>query len=220
MKKINWQYALGETLIVIIGITIAFSLNKCSENSKDKKLRTAYLENLKSDIETDKKSLENNLLKLTQFQNDAREISPFLNTNSKEKMSVLEKIFKISSLIEFIPQDITYKTLINSGDLKLFHDLKLKSGIQKYYSGDLHKILKAYERQEIIHREYLGRYYIYNSDFDKMKDNQFPFEDEKLLKRIIQSLGGSYGIQITATKKGIAQCDSIIQVFDKQLRSH
>ncbi len=50
-----------------------------------------------------------------------------------------------------------------------------------------------------------------------MANNEFPFDDEKLLKRIIQSLGGSYSIQITATKKGIAQCDSIIKVFDKEL---
>ncbi len=217
MKKINWQYALGETLIVIIGISIAFSLNKCSENSKDNKLRTAYLENLKNDIKTDKKALEENLVKLTQFRKTASEIAPFLNTNSKNKMSVLNKIFKISPLIEFIPQDVTYKTLINSGDLKLFEDLTLKSSIQKYYSGDLHRIMKAYERQEIIHKEYLGSYYIYNSDFDKVSTNQFPFEDEKLLKRIVQSLGGSYGIQIEATKKGIAQCDSIIQIFNNEL---
>ena len=35
MKKIDWQYTFGEILIVIIGISIAFSLNKCSENQQN-----------------------------------------------------------------------------------------------------------------------------------------------------------------------------------------
>lgn len=218
MKKINWRYALGETLIVIIGITIAFSLNKCSESQKDQKRRTAYLQNLKNDIQTDQKTLNDNLETLTEFQNNAREITQHLNTASKKKMSVISKIFKISSLVEFVPQDVTYTTLINSGDLTLFEDLSVKSAIQKYYSADLHTILKAYERQEIIHKEYLGSYYIYHADFDKMRTNEFPFENEKLLKRIVQSLDGSYQIQIQATKKGIQQCDSIMAILGKQAK--
>lgn len=133
-------------------------------------------------------------------------------------MSVISKIFKISSLVEFVPQDVTYTTLINSGDLTLFEDLSVKSAIQKYYSADLHTILKAYERQEIIHKEYLGSYYIYHADFDKMRTNEFPFENEKLLKRIVQSLDGSYQIQIQATKKGIQQCDSIMAILGKQAK--
>ena len=218
MKKINWRYALGETLIVIIGITIAFSLNKYSERLKDRDLRTAYLTNLKNDIQTDKKTLENNLQTLTEFQKSTNEIIPHLNTDSPQKMSILRKVFQISNLVEFVPQDVTYNTLINSGDLTLFEDLELKSAIQKYYSADLHTILKAYERQEIIHKEYLGKYYIYHADFDKMRSNEFPFEDEKLLKRIVQSLAGSYKIQMDATEKGITQCDSIISIFDRELR--
>ena len=218
MKKINWRYAFGETLIVIIGITIAFSLNKYSERLKDRDLRAAYLTNLKNDIQTDKKTLENNLQTLTDFQKSTNEIIPHLNTDSPQKMSIIRKVFQISNLVEFVPQDVTYNTLINSGDLTLFEDLKLKSAIQKYYSADLHIILKAYERQEIIHKEYLGKYYIYHADFDKMRSNEFPFEDEKLLKRIVQSLAGSYKIQMNATEKGITQCDSIIAIFDRELR--
>ncbi|MGG5485632.1 hypothetical protein [Gaetbulibacter sp. PBL-D1] len=56
MKK-KFTYALGEILIVIVGISIAFTMNKCSENSKSEALKQQYLENIKSDIEIDKKIL-------------------------------------------------------------------------------------------------------------------------------------------------------------------
>ncbi len=37
--KINWTYALGEIIIVIIGITIAFALNNWAENAKGRKTK-------------------------------------------------------------------------------------------------------------------------------------------------------------------------------------
>lgn len=217
MKKINWRYALGEVLIVIIGISIAFSLNKCSENRKDQELQDTYLQNLKSDIVADRDNLKENVLQLEKFQQNAREITPHLNTDSKEKMKILMKIFEVSNTVEFFPQDFTFQTLINSGDFKLIGDFELKAMIQKYYSFDIPQILRDYQRQEIIHKEYLGKYYIYNADFDKMGKGEFPFEDEQLLKRIIQSLSASCRLQQQASEEGLILCDSIIKVIEKHI---
>lgn len=47
--KINWKYAAGEIIIVIIGISIAFTLNSWAAGRKDKVLAKQYLENLKQD---------------------------------------------------------------------------------------------------------------------------------------------------------------------------
>ncbi len=58
MAKSTWKYTLREIIIVIIGISIAFSMNKCAENVKDNKLKTQYLTNLKSDVEADKIQLQ------------------------------------------------------------------------------------------------------------------------------------------------------------------
>ncbi len=61
MAKATWKYTLREIIIVILGITIAFSMNKCADNIKDKKLKKQYLTNLKSDVEADKLQLEKNI---------------------------------------------------------------------------------------------------------------------------------------------------------------
>ncbi|MFD0863739.1 DUF6090 family protein [Sungkyunkwania multivorans] len=220
MKKINWRYALGEILIVIIGISIAFSLNKCSEDKKDAALRNNYIKNLRSDIAADRQNLQENITALEKFQQTSREITPHLTTNSNQKMGILGKIFEVSQSIEFLPQDFTFQTLVNSGDFKLIGDFELKTDIQKYYSYDIPEILRAYKRQETIHKEYLGRYYIYNADFDKMSKGEFPFDDEQLLKRIIQSLSASCGIQQKASEKGVAVCDSLITKLDDTLNKY
>ena len=76
-------------------------------------------------------------------------------------------------------------------------------------------MLKDYERQENIHKEYLGSYFIHNVDYDAFKQGKFGFQDEKLLKNIIQSMSGSFQFKMNATKKGIASCDSLIQILNK-----
>ena len=53
MEKTTWNYTLREIIIVIIGITIAFSMNKCADNIKDNKLKKEYLINLKNDVKAD-----------------------------------------------------------------------------------------------------------------------------------------------------------------------
>lgn len=215
MKK-QFRYAFGEIFIVIVGITIAFSLNKCAEDSKNQRLLKQYLTNLKQDIEADKILLESNLEALEKKINLCDEILPKLNVNSQNKRSIIGKLFSVASLSSFDPKDITYQTLINSGDLNLIEDFEVKAAIEQHYS-DYKIMLKAYERQENIHKEYLGNYFIHNTDYDKIAKGEFGFSDEKLLKNIIQSMKGSFIIKDTAIKKGILSCDALIDTLDKSL---
>lgn len=208
MKK-GIRYALGEILIVIIGITIAFSMNKCADDRKDNALRLQYLSNIKSDIETDKKNLEANFEAIGKKIQNLNEILPLINTDNPEKAAIRHKMYGVFTSTPFFPKDITYQTMINSGDFKLIDDFDLKAAIETHYSN--YKImLKDYERLEIIHKEYLGRYMIDNSDFDAMRQGAFGYSNEKRLKNILQSINGALYIKSNATERGIKNCDSLL----------
>ena len=71
-------------------------------------------------------------------------------------------------------------------------------------------MMKDYERQETIHKEYLGNYFIHKVDYDAFRSGTFGFSDEKLLKNIIQSMNGSFGLKLTATQKGIESCNNLL----------
>jgi hypothetical protein len=218
MKKIKWQYTLVEILIVIIGITIAFSMNKCSESSKDKKLRHQYLTNLMNDVNADKLNLETNIEELNSKLSDAIEILPYLNSDSTNQMKIVNNVFNIVSLSNFNPKDVTYQTLINSGDLKLIDNFNLKTAIEAHYSN-YKEMSNAYVRQESIVRDYVGNYLINHADYDKLPKGKFPFTNEKLLKNIVQSMRGSFILKIDATKKGIKSCDSLIATINTALKN-
>ena len=61
MKK-KFTYALGEIIIVIIGISLAFAMNKWGEEKSNKIQREQYLQSLKQDIEEYRTLLQNNLI--------------------------------------------------------------------------------------------------------------------------------------------------------------
>lgn len=215
MNKIKWQYALGEIFIVIIGITIAFSLNKCSENSKAQGLKLQYLSNIKRDVEADKAILENNLESIKKKIAIATEIIPKLNTNAPDKMSIVGKVFSIISLTNFNPNDNTYQTLINSGDLKLIDDFEIKTAIEKHYSN-YETMGQDYTRLENIQKEYVGNYFIYHIDYDAFGKGKFGFEDEKLLKNIILSMRGAFELKLKATQNGIDSCTNLLEILNKK----
>ncbi|NNM22751.1 MAG: hypothetical protein HKO54_04285 [Flavobacteriaceae bacterium] len=216
MKSINWKYAMGEILIVIIGITIAFSMNTCAEQTKEKKQRLQYLTNLRNDVEADKSQLKKVTQELEEKLESCNRIIPKLNTDDKEKMTVVQDIFKVAEISNFSSKDITYRTLINSGDLKLIEEFELKKAIESHYSS--YDIMRQdYIRQENIHKEYLGPYFVHEVDYDAFRNGVFGFKNEQLLKNIVQSMRGSFQIKLNATEKGIQSCDSLLVLLDEYL---
>ena len=110
MAKATWKYTLREIIIVIIGISIAFSMNKCADNINDKKLRKEYLTNLKNDVEADKLQLEKNVAAINQKSKTCAEIIPVLNSNQNPDMRLMNNVFAILKYENFSPKNITYKT--------------------------------------------------------------------------------------------------------------
>ncbi|MFT5628522.1 MAG: hypothetical protein ACJA1H_001051, partial [Glaciecola sp.] len=157
MAKVTWKYTLREIIIVIIGISIAFSLNKCADNINDKKLRKEYLTNLKNDVEADKLQLEKNVTAINQKLKTCAEIIPVLNSNQNPDMRLMNNVFAILKYENFSPKNITYKTLINSGDLKLIDDFQLKTAIQQHYSN-YEDMADVYVRHTSLIKDYLGNY--------------------------------------------------------------
>lgn len=211
MKK-KVTYAFGEILIVIIGISLAFAMNKWGEERSNKAQKEQYINNLKQDIAADKEQLEANLVTIKEKIIQADDVISILGNDVPNKNLRLRGVFSIANLTNFTPKDYTHQTLVNSGDLKLMNDFELKTTIQKHYT-DYKLILDAYKRQEIINKDYIGKYFIYNTDYDLMREGKSPFKDEKLLKNIMRSARGSLDIKRRVTEDGIKSCDSILSVL-------
>ncbi len=126
-------YAVGEIILVIIGILIALAINEQSKNKNNLELRDLYIIQLNDEA-------DRNLKELTDLENGATEMLKELDTllqliDNKEydnpKLSL--KSFVLISSNKFYPIMITYENLKFSGDLKLFDDLNLRNSISETY---------------------------------------------------------------------------------------
>lgn len=58
IKGVNWKYSIGEVLLIVIGILIAFSLSNWNEKLKREKDEAAMLEEIQTSLSNDLKSIE------------------------------------------------------------------------------------------------------------------------------------------------------------------
>lgn len=216
MAKTTWKYTLREIIIVIIGITIAFSMNKCADNLKDNKLRKEYLTNLKSDVEADQVQLLKNIEAIDNKIKICSEIIPVLNSEKDQDMRLMNNIFAIIKYENFSPKNITYKTLINSGDLKLIDDFKLKTAIQQHYTN-YEELSEVYMRHTSLIKDYLGNYLVNHADYDQIQNGKAPFLNEIKLKNIVRALLTTFDDKKATTKLVAESCDTLIKEIDTAL---
>jgi len=210
MKK-KLKYAIGEILIVIIGISLAFSLNNWKENRVIRNQKIQYLDNLISDINQEILQLEENQESAKDKILKIKTIKPFLGNNQEQRDTIATKVFELARLIHFSPENSTYQTLINSGDMKLIGKFQVRRSIEEHYA--LHKIiLQDYQRIEKIHEKYLGDFFIYHIDFNKLYNGNTDFLDNPLIRNIITSIEGAYYLVL---ESNIRCLDSNKELLDK-----
>lgn len=130
-------YALGEILLVVIGILIALSINNWNEKEKENDLKNIYSNRLINDLRKDINTLQ--IIK-TRTEGMQSIISDFIeslesNISIDEKISIAETYFTNGwSTLSFSEHKNTYTDLSETGNMKVFVDTEVREKILSYYS--------------------------------------------------------------------------------------
>jgi len=136
--KIEWHKYIFDTIVVIVGILIAFSLNNWNETRKNNIREQEYLTSIKEEIKNDSLFLES-----TWFKNFVKKI----NTLERTKRYILGTYIPkdtiqfindagyggIYSRASFIGTSKIYKELLNTGNLSLISSSDIRNQIIEYY---------------------------------------------------------------------------------------
>jgi hypothetical protein len=179
-----FKYAIGEIVLVVIGILIALSINNWNEDRKSRKQEVKYLKNLQTDIGLE---LQNNDSLINYRAVTAKAAAHLLDFETLETVSdfltlehTIQQVFMRKT---FIPINNTYKELLSSGNLNYITNDSIKDYLLK-----LDKMYVAIDNMEYhMYREY--EEYLYNVavangavinlfDFQKTAENgSFVFKD-------------------------------------------
>jgi hypothetical protein len=141
-------YALGEIILVVIGILIALQISTWNEERQDRKLEKAYYSQFLEDVNQDQQLLEN-LIK----ENDERicsnnQLIHFLQQKTVDRGELITVLREVIAKIRFRfqPSTSAFEDLKSSGRLAIIKDRTLKKQLLKYYAdmegyGDISDIV-------------------------------------------------------------------------------
>ena len=128
------RYAVGEIVLVVVGILIALQINNWNEGQKTKKLEKEYLVRLRKDLVADTIYLSNRLKKVKKNKaNIYQFIHEIYNIQNSEEE--FKRIFLMQSLdaSNLVMQTSTFEELKNTGLINIIQNEQLKMNLIELY---------------------------------------------------------------------------------------
>ena len=158
------KYAIGEIILVVIGILIALQINNWNENVQQKKEELKTLMSLHEALKTNMAELDQ-IIQVQNLRNKFSEEFLFTDISSQSVLHVDSLITISSQNYTFNPSTGIYNSIVNSGKLEIITNGSLKNRLSK-----LNDIVKDYQEGEEEIKKFtdlhMENYFIYNFNFN------------------------------------------------------
>ncbi|WP_445383655.1 DUF6090 family protein [Robiginitalea sp. IMCC43444] len=148
-------YAIGEILLVVVGILLALQINTWNEGRISKIDEQKYLKRLKQDLLRDVERLEeirsnyetrlftglslldslgkNNGSIIRKWDYFKPAVKNYQLNHFPDTLSMGRKFFRVLAIDHFSPTDITFQELLSTGKINILTDDSLKTALQYHY---------------------------------------------------------------------------------------
>ena len=146
-----FKYAIGEIILVVIGILIALQINNWNTQRMDSKREVNYIKNIERDLKNQIKAIDIQI----DFEAEVADyckiaLKPYNETNTFKIDSVIAvALGSITSRRTFINPNPAYTELISSGHIELLKNEKFKDELINYYQ-ELERIEKIIDKNNTL----------------------------------------------------------------------
>jgi len=145
------KYALGEILLVMIGILLALQVSNWNNNRIERTKEANYIENINKEFKSNRAQLDSAVFYHQKvFSNTTKilNLAPIdVNTFNKDSLSFY--IYETINHNTFNPQQSTINSLTNTSSFEIISNLELRGLLQKW-----DELVEDYCEEEIVAREY------------------------------------------------------------------
>ena len=177
-----FKYAIGEIVLVVIGILLALSINNWNEDRKDKILEQNYLLKIHEEFKSNKEQFDHIISMHKQSYRSSNWIienynKPDINIDTLRKHLL---VFRFS--YTYNPSKSSIDAIINSGKLGIIRDNELSSKLIEWP-----ELIADYQEEEITNRNFCDNIIlafdikhctIYSKDKNTRFDNFINFNSE------------------------------------------
>ena len=154
-------YALGEIILVMIGILLALQVNTWNTAKNNREKEQLYLQSFYNDIQTNLNQLDRVIAKSTETINTADSLLLFVNGDLeiKDMQKVQRLVMAASNYTIFLSQEGTINDIFGSGDLALIQNDSIRM-VMVNWTANL-KYLREFEdlgkNNQLKYREHLAQ---------------------------------------------------------------
>ncbi len=206
-------YALGEILLVVIGIIIALQINAVNQERLDRESATQILYRLADDLDADFERLSFIDSAYTRNLENIREVYAILAMDEIKDDNQLEKVafFSGADIKDVNSVRATFDEMVNTGNIyKLKNDTLIGQIIEYYRLVDENTYQSREDRREFRNlfygSEMLDFWYIRSSSKNRLElaKDFFSNSDSEPYKRVVQTANWSGGLISRGQKRNTA----------------
>jgi len=215
-KKIDWLNHFLEFIVVVIGILIAFQLNTCRENKKEKKIVEKHISNIIEETTFNKDMFKYSLMSLEKLAIEVDKLQAFQQDSNVAVDSLNKQVFNALNLPYLYLQKNAYSSLKGSNDIRFINDFELQNDIIKLYEN----YAWTESTQTITFTNYSEGFFKYfGENFDLTQNKPQPKEKYITLKfkNIVASYKFSLDQRIRREKSNLKLVEEFLESY-KNLR--
>ena len=210
-------YAVGEVLLVMIGISLAFQVSNWDENRINKNAEIRFYENIKEQIIDDQELIVGQKNYDNYYKAQFKYANQIIQTNDRSKLDTLGKIVRnLTQYSDFDKEGNIYETMVNSGQIKLLHNHEIINGIR-----ELEELYNYVNRMENIHYDAMMRHVVvatnpvisFATNEIKKPDAVFTYEFQNLIIMLLQVMDEKTMIY----NRTLDEIERVIKIIDKEL---
>ena len=133
-----FKYAIGEIVLVVIGILIALQINNFNNDKKQRNTEQAYLQSLQNEFKTNLKKINDCLTENKERVNAAEDMLAFFDNNILDTISNKAISDRINSVFggeaTYMPSTGVLTDIISSGNLNIIQNEQLRHNLASFES--------------------------------------------------------------------------------------
>ncbi len=211
-------YALGEILLVMIGISLAFQVSNWDNNRIKKNAEIRYYESVRAQITDDKENIQGQKDYNNRFMAQFKYANEIIENNDRSKLDTLGLIIRnLTQYSDFDKQGNIYETMVNSGQINLLQNHKIVNGIR-----ELEEMYIYINRMENIHYDAMMKHTViainpvlkFSTGEIKKPDDIFTYEFQNLVIILMQVMEEK---NITYNQ-ALDEIDYVTKIIDEELK--
>ncbi|TPV32810.1 hypothetical protein FJ651_10875 [Paucihalobacter ruber] len=129
-----FKYAVGEIMLVVIGILIALQINNWNEHTKSVKIEKTYYCKIAEDLQVDIMNIDSSMVSLDRRLESTERLLKNLLKIQNDKEIILKDFISTFRYYKFIPTKAAIVDITSSGKLDKLRNQMLKNRILGHYT--------------------------------------------------------------------------------------